>query len=172
VISRRGFTYVELGVVIVVVGICSAMVVPNLASWQRGREERIFQQNVLAIAGEARARAIESGNTVALGYDKTERKLQAVEEREPKAEVLRSVPVPEAIEASTFSADKDESPPDGWRVPFFPDGETAGGGIEFQSGNRTFHLWIPRGNLRPTIGKGVMPEPGQDRWKAGSYERR
>jgi general secretion pathway protein H len=169
----RGFTYVELGAVVGIMMLVAAAVVPSIVRMERGRNLRAFQMELVALASEARSQARQSGDTVALSFDKSTREFVLVEESaKDGVQQLRSLALPPDINTAKFSADKDESPPDGFRLPFFPDGTSSGGGVEFTRDGKSFSLSVGRYDGRPRITEGALEDMGLGRWKAGDYASR
>jgi len=72
---RRGFTYVELVVVVAIIAVVSALIVPRMASIRQGQDERAFRAGLRDLASQARSRAIETGDIVTLAYDKSTSKV-------------------------------------------------------------------------------------------------
>jgi type II secretory pathway pseudopilin PulG len=171
--ANRAFTYAEMLVVLTVILLISSVLMPRFDTMKRSRELRFFKIEMRNLASEARTRAIQSGDTVALGFDKTEKTLFSLQEGSNGQEQrVGTLAVPDWISATQFSADQRESQDDGWRVPFFPDGSSAGGGIEFEADGDTFSFAVHRGNGRPRVTVGELPDLSLDEWKAGGYEPR
>ena len=58
-----------------------------------------------------------------------------------------------------------------FRLHFYPDGRSEGGGLEWIEGNTTRNLSVTTGGLA-TLAEGKLPEATNDRWEAGTYEQR
>jgi len=174
---RRGFTYVEVGMVIAILVVMAAMIVPAVVRSQTAQKRRLFRQDLLSLMTEARAKALASGSTVSVTYDKEENVLKAVAEgTNGQTQEVRTIAIPQDLHAAKFSADKYESPPDGLRLPFYLDGTTTGGGVEFDAAEGyagdPFSLIVGRSDARARIIDGPLPDMASDRWKAGTYETR
>jgi type II secretory pathway pseudopilin PulG len=170
---KRAFTYVELVVVIAILFIVTAIVMPRLSAMRKGREVREFKTAIRDLASRARSRAIDSGDVVTLRFDKSGGKLMAVERNSQGAELPVQQLVPPAdVTPSKFVADQNANEGDDWQVPFYADGTSAGGGLEFEAGDRRFSFVVNPSDAQSRIVEGLMPDLSLDRWQAGSYAKR
>lgn len=170
---NRGFTYVELGLVVAILFVFASLMLPNFVRLAKSRDLRLFKTRLAALAKEARTRAVQSGDTVALSYDKDSTKLQAIEENVDHGTfTLDELAMPDGVAATQFSANREESPSDGWRLPFYADGASAGGGIQFEADDQPFYLYVAKGDARPKVQDGPLPDTAFDQWPAGGYAPR
>jgi Tfp pilus assembly protein FimT len=169
----RGYTFAEAGVCIVIVLLLAAVVFPHVANEADSRAHRLFKLKMRSWVVAAKARAIETRTTVALSYDKNARSLNAIEEdSQGVSRPLPDLELPSDVDAVKFSADANESPSDGWRMPFFSDGSTTGGGIQFQNGEKLYSLVIDAPTGEATIADGKLPDLSFESWKAGGLQPR
>lgn len=171
--SRGGFTYAEMLVILAIVAIMASVVVPSFVSMKRGRDARMFKMRLRDMATNARARAVHDAHTVTLRFDKSNATIYDTEELDNGTQTtLDKLKLPQDVTPARFGADQYEAADGDWRVPFYPDGTTAGGGIEFEAGSDKFSIVISRNDARTMVTRGPLPDPGSDRWPAGGYERR
>ncbi len=163
----------EAGVCILIVAILAGFAYPSMVREADSRSHRLFKIQMRSWALAARTRAIETRATVALNYDKNARALQTIEEDSQGAsKPLPDLKLPDDLQAEKFAADSNESPPDGWRVPFFSDGSTTGGGIQFQVGETTYSLIIDKATGAATTVDGRLPDLSYETWPAGGVQKR
>jgi prepilin-type N-terminal cleavage/methylation domain-containing protein len=67
--ARRGFTLIELSVVVVIVSVFAALAIPQVTRQLRDRRVQETAQRVLSTYQQARQRAIGSGGAVLVRYD-------------------------------------------------------------------------------------------------------
>jgi type IV fimbrial biogenesis protein FimT len=67
--ARRGFTLIELAVVVVIVSVFAAMAIPQVTKQLRDRRVQETAQRVLSTFQQARERAIGRGGAVLVRYD-------------------------------------------------------------------------------------------------------
>jgi type II secretory pathway pseudopilin PulG len=165
----RGFTYIEVLVVILITLLLAALVMPNLIARKRSRDEWSFRTHLRSLGKDARSRAIEIGRMVSLSFDKTKNEVQVIEIDINGAEKqTQALAVPDWLTPERFVADQNESIGDSWRVPFYSDGASSGGGIEFKSDQGSWSLVVSP--LDQTIKDldGPMPDFTYETWPAGS----
>ncbi|MFY9233858.1 MAG: hypothetical protein WAO58_05280 [Fimbriimonadaceae bacterium] len=171
-LNRRGFTLVELTMIVGVLAIMAIIVVPRIQAMEDGAEYRHFRLGVRRIANEAKTLAVSRGEPVSVAYDETEGALSLIVESQDQSIVnLQSLPLGTGVEAVEFVAENAQSTPSEWRLRFYPDGRSDGGGILFQSANQTFFLAADTSG-RVRFDDGILPDLSSERWSAGDYEQR
>jgi type II secretion system protein H len=66
--ASRGFTLIELVVVVLIIGLCAAIATPSIASQVRERRSRDAAQRVAQLYSMARMRALGRGSAVLVRY--------------------------------------------------------------------------------------------------------
>jgi prepilin-type N-terminal cleavage/methylation domain-containing protein len=130
--SERGFTLVELSVVVLLIVVLAAVAAPSFAGFWQASQARNCAWQVAALARKARDYAICHSVRAAVEYDETERAFRLTAESDPvgapgQFERLRlagaqAVTVPDAVERVSLSVEGREAGPD-WPIVFFPDGQ-------------------------------------------------
>ncbi len=116
----KGFTLVELLIVLILVGLLSSMVAVSVSSGLFKSRERRFVEDFVAQMKNARSCAIGSGRAVNFIIDGNERKF-GIKDRQ-------MLEIPKTIE---ISADAIVELKDGlFAVTFYPDGSSSGGKID------------------------------------------
>jgi len=149
--SERGFTLVELSVVVLLIVVLAAVAAPSFAGFWRASQARNCAWQVAALARRARDYAICHGVRAAVEYDEARGQFRLTAESDaPDAggnfEQLRlagaqPVGIPEAIERVSVSVEGRETGPD-WPVVFFPDGQALAAQIVLEG---------PQGALSVTV---------------------
>jgi len=171
--GQRGFTYIEMLAIVAINVLIAFLIMPNLITQKANRDAWSFRSKLMSFAREARSTAIEMNDEVALGYDHSKNCIQIVQNHQNTSPVvLRELDVPDSITPEKFMADQNESPPDGWIVPFYPDGMTSGGGIQFGPDEHVFSFMIRRTTGEPVSQDSELPDLSQETWPAGSYAQR
>jgi prepilin-type N-terminal cleavage/methylation domain-containing protein len=168
--KRRGFTFVEMSVVIMVIAIFSALAVPNIASTIDGGRHRAFRHSVLTMIREARVEAVSSKQTVAMSYTDDGFQLTVNDENDQES-VIKSVAKVDGVDASHFTTEGQETADSSWRCAFYPDGTNDGGSFEFDEGSDSQTVTINKRDGRITLNDGQYDEatnPDQE-WDAGGY---
>lgn len=173
--SNRGFTLIELSVVVTLMAIFAAVVVPNLVRAQEGQQERAFFDSLRRIAIEGRTRAIDSRQTVTLRYDESTRRFELAQDaaEEPgtqeRARNMPSALCPAGVQVSLFRNGESNSNASDWEVVFYPDGRATPGGIEMEWASSTYALQIDARGTSTLVRGNLTSESS---WEAGELERR
>lgn len=184
--DKRGFTYIELTVTLVVLLLVASLAMPNLKHLAEGQEIATFKTDLKTLPVSARELAISNGQTVQVTYDDQESQLvvSAIQETASAGQgsesstddgeegtTLRTIPVPGTVEASSYMYQGVEADAGNWSIRFYPDGTSEAGGIGFEAGNYQFSLTI-RDDGRGAVVDGDIPDLSTESWKAGDYEQR
>ncbi len=77
--ASRGFTLIELVVVVLIIGITAAMATPTLTKQVKERRARSTAQEIALLYSSARMRALGRGSSVLVRYHKAERTFTVLE---------------------------------------------------------------------------------------------
>jgi general secretion pathway protein H len=132
--NSRGFTLIELIVILVILGLTIGMVLPRVgASWKR-MEDREFLQEFVQTLKRARLRAMNSGNIVAFRIRGSERLYDLM--------LPPRKPIPSNVDIDADSLETDPETKDSL-ILFFPDGSMSGSDLEITfDQERSFHISI------------------------------
>jgi prepilin-type N-terminal cleavage/methylation domain-containing protein len=174
--SRRGFTLIEITVVVALIALFASLIVPNLASEKAGRERRAFYVNLENLVVDARETAIETKRTVNLRYDDSAEEFYLNQELEDDAEgteqeIGKRIHLAEGMRTSEFRADDQTASSGDWSIAFYSDGTSDGGGVAIMDGERQFAFVVnDRGGYEAV--DGGLPDPTENKWPAGENEHR
>ncbi|MEZ0325478.1 MAG: GspH/FimT family pseudopilin [Fimbriimonas sp.] len=168
--KSRGFTLIEMMVVVVVLSVVASMIVPNLVRAQEGQRKRDFEASVFRLASYARERAIQEHKTISLSMSSRSFVVNDETDREDDTE-LRSLEMPEGVDTGAFAAEGEDSTSSDWRLRFYADGTSDGGGVELNNDGRIRSLEVkPNGSMK--LVEGSLEESGTEKWMAGEIEKR
>jgi prepilin-type N-terminal cleavage/methylation domain-containing protein len=182
----RGFTFIEISVVIVIIMILSALVLPNVVRMSEANQKRVFFSSLWQLAGKAHELAIMDKKTSAIRLDSSGKSFKVVEidDQNPSQQTNQNpqqsdsneteketLAVPDGIDTGNFSSDGNSQDSGDWEIKFYPDGTSDGGGLEVTDSGRVRSLVIRRdGSL--SLVEGNLPDLAEDKWQAGEIEKR
>ena len=166
----KGFTLIEMGVVVTLLALTAAMVVPILSRWQDSQARASFFVEFRDIFSNARERAILSKTSQTVTYD-GESFTTSFTDQDGNDNASGRVRLPDGFEASRFSVGGQEAPPTDWQLTFYPDGSAEPAGVEIQDAQNQWFLTVDRRG-RTQFGQGYMPDPSSQSWDAGDHEIR
>lgn len=172
-VSRRGFTLIEMLVVLVVLGMISTVVLPRVVAMMDGQSDRDFRSSLMRLGAEARLLAIESGSTVQISYNDSDRSVQiSILDIETANEQLEtSYLLPDDVEFVTFMVGADMVSAGDWIVEYYADGTGTDCGLEVQSGG-SFYALLIEGEDGASYSMDSLEEVSDSEWEAGELEQR
>jgi len=169
----KGFTLIELAVVVLILALLSALVVPRLANIQDGIEAKLSLDSVQRLATRARETAISSGRPVGMAYNESDGAFELRQETdEGDGSVVASTVLHPGFSPERFVVANNESNASDWQVNFYGDGTSDGGGLELNEGGVTRSFIIGAKSGLSRWANGGLPASETEIWPAGEYERR
>ena len=129
---ERGFTLVELMVVMVIVALVMGLVATSMSSSISGAEARASTRNLVASLRYTRARAIIDKKEQVLLVDTDNRSYQAPGRKQ--------VNLPEGVDLTITTARSELTSESVAGIRFFPDGGSTGGHIELTVNDREYRI--------------------------------
>lgn len=160
--ARRGFTYLELGVVILVLSLFAAVAVPRITAMLESQESHAFRSRLVLMLGEAREQAITRGESVEVAFDGASFQVGENE----------NLPMPEFVSIAQGMLDGVDLGSEDWSARFYPDGTSTSLSLEFLEAGEPWHITVNPTTAIGDWGWGSVPETGQTRWEAGELETR
>lgn len=169
----KGFTLIELTVVITVLAVFAAAIMPNLLKESQSRQARQFFSKARNLMLEARSNSIRDGITRSVRFDEGGDRL-VVERADPESDEPTedgALALPEGITGDAYQMEKLESNSSEWNIRFYSDGKAREGGITFSSEGRLISIVVDvAGSIRQV--DGPIPDAQDEVWDAGGYEQR
>lgn len=172
-VSRRGYTLIEMTIVISILALFAAMVIPNLANWRAGDEYRAFPGRLLRLVATARQDAIESRQPRSLSYDASTGafKISWTDPTTSQEQDGATLTPPSGIQLGRLVYLDNDTSPQNWKVTFYPDGTAENAGFELQDQDKYITIAITSAG-QITLTNAALPEPDTLRWSAGANEVR
>lgn len=133
--GQRGFTLVELLVVLVVVGLIAALATPRFHRAMPGLRLETTSGELAAALRHSRAEAIRSNRDTALDVDLAARSFRP-------SDAVRATAIADGIAVEVVSAAGEAPADDVARIRFFPDGTSTGGRITLAGGGRSVSVTV------------------------------
>jgi type II secretion system protein H len=143
--KNRGFTLIEMVVVLVLISLSIALVTPSLSRFSRGVEMKATAQKVSGILRYFRSESIQKGRVYQILFDpgtgeirirtmeKEEREGEVKSEEQKRAEAIlaqeRRYPLPAGILIKEVRIPPPEFPSDLPTIEFYPTGGSNGGAV-------------------------------------------
>lgn len=179
---NRGFTIVEVTLVVVIIAVVASAVFPSIAAIQRSQAAIGFRQALESVAQKARTQAIQQNratkillnNEGQVGWDYAE---EAISETDTTEELelgqVRDPVQPTATtEFTIFEVNREDVNQGDWEVGFFPDGTADRAYLEFTMDDETFVLIVNPNSGSTRVIRGTIDEQTSNEWDAGEIERR
>ena len=136
--KNRGFSLIELVIVLVLIGVSVALVTPSLSRFSKRVEIKTAAQNISGILRYFRSESVQKGRVyqVVFDADLREVRVQAAEEEEKgegeKGEsktVKKTYPLPAGVQMKDFKISEPEFASDLPAIEFYPNGASNGGSV-------------------------------------------
>lgn len=133
--QTRGFTLLEVVIVMVILALVYTLVVPSLNNRASGAELRVAARNVAAALRLTRSQAIEQQREATLILD-VEKKHYEV------PGVLAEQSLPEKVDVLLYTTQSEKQSEKKGRIRFFPDGSSSGGHIKLKAETAGFKIAV------------------------------
>lgn len=170
---RRGFTFVELSVVLIVIVLGSVIVAPRALAMIDGQRVNSFRQDVQRLFRQAKTEAQSRRTDLVLRWEDGLVLEQAAAEEGGEANVLARAEAPEGLvefERATVGASEEDS--SNWQLQFPSIGQPEQGGIQLSASGRPFWVRIGPGGVIEFGDDELPPSEDTQEWPAGDLEIR
>jgi len=166
----RGFTLIEMTVVIAILLLMAAYIVPNAVAFLKSRTTQDLEASVARLPAEARNEAVGKQVPVHLRLDGT----QIMMEDAPvdgQTTAVKHVDLGSNLTVEVMQLNGQTSDTGSWVWTAYPDGTTDKGGIQFGDGSTSKSLVFGANGGTRWV-DGVLPDQSLDQWPAGSLQTR
>lgn len=180
---RRGFTFVEISAVVVVIALMALLAYPYIQSTERSQNSLLFRVELSNKFAQARRLAIEQkvpyeisiqeGTTINLAPRPLTEDEQFSQTNTQTAEpVTETLAIPAEVSVDVFRLNDIDVSESDWRATFFPDGTADPSTAEFTQLGRVYRVVVDDFNGSVTIEPGLLDDRPQEKWQAGEREQR
>lgn len=169
--TQRGFTLIEMSIVIALVSLFAGFIIPNLVGEQTRQRQRTFLFELPAVVQRAREYAISQNKTVELSI--IDNKFSVNEKAtgvNDKGQEVFTLAIPDGVTTGRLTVDGQDSSQGEWTLPFYADGTCDQGGVELNIGQSTTALNITT-RATATLDDQLV-DTTTDPWTSGTYESR
>lgn len=165
---RRGFTLIELSVVIVILAVLGAVMVPNMGKAIASHNARKYRSDVRNLFAFAREEAIRSGKTRTVLFGDSGFTVSA--DSEDESRTLKSVPTIDLVKIDEFFVDGNSVGESDWSLRFYADGRSDSGRFNLSDGGSavTYRIKPDSGLVEVLATQEDLDQLNdEDRWPAG-----
>ncbi len=152
---KRGFTLIELSVVIVILAMMAALVVPNIATAITGGRSRLYVQSVSDIVRQAREEAVFRKATVSLNRT-DDGAFQLSTNQDGQTTQIKQTQTSADVTASAFESGGQSMSEGDWTVKFYADGTCDGGAFQLDANGASAAYRIRRSDGHLSITQGAL----------------
>ena len=166
--GRRGFTLVEVSMVVFLLLLIAAAVVPNVFALLRARRLEDLEGRIARLPTQARSAAVRDQVPVRLRVDGDALVLESVA-ADGTTDPVRQVALGDSLSVDSVQKDGQAADVTSWHWTAYPDGSSDDGGIEFVEGAKRLSLVLPAHGDSRWI-RGGLPDQDANQWPAGTLQ--
>ena len=172
--NRRGFTLIEVAVVITLVAILATLVLPSVVAAKRSQDAMSVRQDVFGFFAAARVEAIGLGRIVVVRFDNSGSQLvaESVDPATEQQEELLLYDVPDFVTPESFVLGDEVVSSVEWEVRFYPDGSCDAAEFELLDGSLVVLVVLDPATGLVTVGEELEEDEADEFWPAGELEIR
>lgn len=178
-VNRRGFTFVEMSVVVSLIALLATAILPRILAVQKSQTDTAFRVGLARLVQVARNEAVARKTTVELaidgnqiGWQIPEDSATGTESSEEATGLQGAISLPEGGELADFQLAFEDVEEDEWSVGFYPDGTSDEAAIAFTLAGREWLLRIDGETGTGRVTTGTIDDVADDSWEAGDLEQR
>ena len=175
--KRRGFTLIELSVVIVLIALFAATILPKLNILRESQQAAAFRTDLVRFFRDAREKAISNQRTVEVRMNGQSWQMSQVATDTGDGDVteedsLRSLSMPSGASMSEFRLNKEDVSADDFLIRCFPDGTVSDASMEMTQDEAIYVLRVNGATGRVSLRRGELADENEESWPAGELEKR
>lgn len=167
---RRGFTLIEMSIVITLVALFASFVLPNLVASRNSQRERSFVSGLKRLVADARERAISDNQTLHLGIDGNRLSVTKDGDAKGKGDEVVGLDLIDSATTGRFQTNGQDMSSTDWDLRFYPDGTSDQGGVEIDVSQDVYALNVTAKAIGTVDDQ--LTDPTTLQWQAGTYETR
>jgi Tfp pilus assembly protein FimT len=183
---QRGFSIVEVSIVVFLIIMLTSIVAPSLGAILRGQAAIGFRQELESVAQRARTQAITNNRATVIkfnvdgqiGWDFLEEPVTDEQiTRDDNANVglgeVRNAVSPTANTSfDVYQLNKEDVQQSDWQVGFYPDGTADRAYLQFTMDDQTFVFVISPSSGTTRVIESTINDQAEQEWPAGEIEQR
>lgn len=173
-VNRRGFTLVELSVVIVLIALFAATILPKLVVVRDSQRAAAFRTEITRFFREARENAVTRRAVIEVRYDGDSWEMVQLpsETEDAEEEQLSQLGMLVGTSATAFRMNDADVAADEFLVRCYPDGTVTDAVLEWGGEGETYVLNLDGPSGRVTMRRGTIENQAEEDWPAGEIEKR
>lgn len=178
-VNRRGFTFVEMSVVVSLIALLATAILPRILAVQKSQTDTAFRVGLARLVQVARNEAVARKTTVELavdgdqiGWQIPEDSATDTESSEEATGLQGAISLPDGGELADFQLAFEDVEEDEWSVGFYPDGTSDEAAVAFTLAGREWLLRIDGETGTGRVTTGTIDDVADDSWEAGDLEQR
>ncbi len=168
--NRRGYTLIEMSVVVTIIALLALVVVPNFTAIRRSRAYFDLEASIIRTPTDAYNEARNSKRPVQIRFDGTSLVIERVIVDSDPEEVKR-IELTSDIQVESVQLGSSSSDLSSWKWTVYPDGSADSAGVSFITGSSHKSLVLHKDGKSQWM-DGDLPDSSDDKWQAGEIQKR
>lgn len=177
---RRGFTLVEISIVIVVIALMASLIVPRMMPLIQSQQSESFRLDAFNLVREAREQAVGQSRAITVRVDGETLRAELDDQseinpdgaQEEGGQALDTETAPDGTQVDQLWQDGEAVDASSFRLVFYPTGDATPAVLQFNQNGKLWHIVVQGGSGRVTLVEGEYIQGEETRWPAGNLEVR
>lgn len=168
--NRRGFTLIEMSVVIIVITLFAMIIVPSFIAMRRSRAYFDLEASVARLPIDAYNEARSGNRPAQLRVEGNALVIERVT-ADSDTQEIRRVELTSEMQVDRVQKNGESSDLTSWKWTVYPDGSADSGGVEFLVGGSHKSLALHKDGKSQWL-SGDLPDATEEKWQAGEIQKR